>query len=144
MSFMGYVRPDGSVGTRNHVLVIPQGIISKSVCDFVAGTKTILTADHGSGRTANDREQIARVLIGLGRNPNAASVILHGASPGAGYPELRVERLADEIAASLRQEGRGAGPGEGWRHLWRHPEGDSTGPPDGARGIKAAPGKGRG
>jgi altronate dehydratase large subunit len=99
MSFLGYVRPDGSVGTRNYVLIIPQGIIAKSVCDFVAGTKTILTADHGSGRTANDREQIARVLIGLGRNPNAASVIVHAASPGVGYPELRAERLADEIAA---------------------------------------------
>ena len=100
MSFLGYVRSDGSVGTRNYVLIIPQGIIAKSICDFVAGTKSILTVDHGSGRTANDREQIARLLIGLGRNPNVASVIVHAASPGVGYPELRVERLADEIAAS--------------------------------------------
>ena len=100
MSFLGYVRPDGTVGTRNYVLVIPQGIIAKSICDFVAGTKTILTVDHGSGRTANDRETIARILIGLGRNPNVASAIVHAASPGAGYPELRAERLADEIAAS--------------------------------------------
>ncbi|NWF54883.1 MAG: UxaA family hydrolase [Syntrophaceae bacterium] len=99
MSFLGYQRRNGSVGTRNYVLVIPQGIISKSICDFVAGTRTILTVDHGSGRTANDREKIARVLIGLGRNPNVASVILHAASPGVGYPELRAERLADEIAA---------------------------------------------
>ena len=100
MSFQGYVRSDGSVGTRNYVLVIPQGIISKSICDFIPGTKSILTVDHGSGRTANDRETIARVLIGLGRNPNVASVILHAASPGVGYPELRVERLADEIAST--------------------------------------------
>lgn len=99
MSFLGYVRADGSVGTRNYVLVIPQGIIAKSICDFVAGTKSILTVDHGSGRTASDRETIARVLIGLGRNPNVASVIVHAASPGVGYPELTAERLADEIAS---------------------------------------------
>ncbi|MBP1779656.1 MAG: carbohydrate hydrolase, partial [candidate division NC10 bacterium] len=99
MSFLGYIRSDGSVGTRNYVLIIPQGIIAKSICDFVAGTKSILTVDHGSGRTANDREQIARLLIGLGRNSNVASVIVHAASPGVGYPELRAERLADEIAA---------------------------------------------
>ena len=100
MSFLGYMRADGSVGTRNYVLVIPQGIIAKSICDFVAGTRTIQTVDHGSGRTAGDRERIARVLIGLDRNPNVASVIVHAASPGVGYPELRAERLADEIAAS--------------------------------------------
>ncbi len=100
MSFLGYVRSDGCVGTRNHVLVIPQGIISKSICDFVAGTKTILTVDHGSGRTASDRETIARILIGLGSNPNVASVIVHAASPGVGYPELHAERLADGIAKS--------------------------------------------
>lgn len=100
MSFLGYMRPDGSVGTRNYVLVIPQGFIAKSICDFVFGTRTIQTADHGSGRTANDRERIARFLIGIGRNPNTASVIVHAASPGVGYPELTAERLADEIAAS--------------------------------------------
>ncbi|MHB1160130.1 MAG: UxaA family hydrolase [Chloroflexota bacterium] len=100
MTFLGYVRPDGYVGTRNYVLVIPQGIIAKSICDFVSGTRTVVSPDHGSGRTANDRETIARVLTGLGRNPNVASVILHAASPGAGYPELKPERLADEIASS--------------------------------------------
>jgi altronate dehydratase large subunit len=99
MSFLGYMRSDGSVGTRNYVLVIPQGIIAKSICDFVVGTRTIQTVDHGSGRTAGDRERIARILIGLGRNPNVASVIVHAASPGVGYPELTAERLADEIAA---------------------------------------------
>ena len=88
MSFLGYVRSDGSVGTRNYVLVIPQGIIAKSVCDFVAGTKGILTVNHGSGRTANDREQIARLLIGLGKNPNVASVIVHAASPGSATPSF--------------------------------------------------------
>jgi altronate dehydratase large subunit len=100
MSFLGYVRSDGSVGTRNYVLVIPQGLISKMICDFVVGTRTFQTVDHGSGRTANDRERIARVLIGLGKNPNVASVIVHAASPGVGYPELRAERLADEIRSS--------------------------------------------
>lgn len=100
MTFQGYVRPDGQVGTRNYVLVIPQGFISAKICDFVNGTRTFASPDHGSGRTGPDRETIARVLTGLGRNPNVASVILHAASPGVGYPELTAERLADEISAS--------------------------------------------
>ena len=141
MSFLGYVRSDGSVGTRNYVLVIPQGIIAKSICDFVAGTRTILTVDHGSGRTANDREQIARLLIGLGRNPNVASVIVHAASPGVGYPELRAERLADEIAAR-REAGGATGPRQGRRHVRRHRAGDPARPPDGLGSLQGATGNG--
>ena len=135
MSFLGYVRSDGSVGTRNYVLVIPQGIIAKSVCDFVAGTKTILTVDHGSGRTANDREQIARVLIGLGRNPNVASVIVHAASPGVGYPELRAERLADEIAASGKRVEL-LDPAKDGGTYGAITQGDPARPPDGHEASK--------
>ncbi|MGI5835536.1 MAG: UxaA family hydrolase [Chloroflexota bacterium] len=100
MSFLGYVRPNDTVGTRNYVLVIPQGFLAAKICDMVPGTKTIITANHGSGRTANDRETIARTLIGLGLNPNVASVIVHPLSPGAGYPELDPEKIAHEIAKS--------------------------------------------
>jgi altronate dehydratase large subunit len=68
------------------------------MCNFVIGCKTIVTADTGSGRSKRDRETIARTLIGLGMNPNVASVIVHGRGLGSGYPELNVNRLADEIA----------------------------------------------
>ncbi|MGQ9781791.1 MAG: UxaA family hydrolase [Nitrososphaeria archaeon] len=100
MTFLGYERPDGSIGVRNYVLMIPGGVISDKVCHSVIGCKTIVTADAGSGRSRKDRETIARTLIGLGRNPNVASVIVHGRSVGAGYPELEVNRLADEISKS--------------------------------------------
>jgi altronate dehydratase large subunit len=100
MEFLGYPRPDGSAGIRNYVLVIPGGIFSAKVCDSVVGTRTILTADNGSGRTGRDRQTIASTLIGLGRNPNVASVIVHSQSPGAGYPELKPANIAGEIARS--------------------------------------------
>jgi altronate dehydratase large subunit len=102
MSFLGYRRPDGSVGIRNYVLILPGGLISSKICEFVAGTRTIVTADTGSGRTKRDRETIARVLIGLGKNPNVAGVIVHSVSLGSGYPELNPERLANQIAESKK------------------------------------------
>ena len=98
MNFLGFERPDGSAGIRNHVLVIPGGLLGTKICEFVEGVKTILTADSGSGRTSRDRETVARALIGLGRNPNVASVIVHTGGLGTGYPELNPTRLADEIA----------------------------------------------
>ncbi len=100
MNFLGYERPDGSVGIRNYVLVIPAGFLGAKICDFVEGTRTIVTADTGSGRTSRDRETIARTMIGLGRNANVASVIVHCSSVASGYPELRPDRIAKEIAAS--------------------------------------------
>ena len=100
MNFLGYERPDGTAGIRNYMLVIPGGLLASKICDFVAGTRTILTADSGSGRTSRDRETVARTLIGLGRNPNVASVIVHSTSAGAGYPELKPNRIAEEIAKS--------------------------------------------
>jgi altronate dehydratase large subunit len=100
MNFLGYERPDGSAGIRNYVLVIPGGILGNKICEFVNGTRTILTADSGSGRTSRDRETIARTLVGLGKNPNVASVIVHSLSAGSGYPELNPTRIADEISAT--------------------------------------------
>jgi altronate dehydratase large subunit len=100
MNFLGYPRPDGSAGIRNHVLVIPSGLLAHKICGFVAGSTTMLTSDSGSGRTGRDRETIARTLIGLGRNPNVASVIVLSTSVGAGYPELKPARIAEEIAQS--------------------------------------------
>ena len=98
MSFQGYLRPNNTVGIRNYVLVIPGGLVGTKICEFVRGARTLVTADFGSGRTKRDRETIARVLVGLGRNPNVAGVIVHGVSIGSGYPELRPEVLAEQIA----------------------------------------------
>jgi altronate dehydratase large subunit len=98
--FLGYPRPDGSAGIRNHVLVIPPGLISTEICHFVPGACTLESADSGSGRTANDRETIARTLIGLGLNPNTGACIVHSGSPGSDYPETSPERIAHEIAKS--------------------------------------------
>jgi len=103
--FLGYQRPDGSVGTRNHVLVIPTGFVTDVICQYVAGTKTVITADTGSLRTRSDRETVARTLVGLGCNPNVASVILYGTGMGTGVSELNTDVLAEKIG--VRQEGGG-------------------------------------
>jgi altronate dehydratase large subunit len=100
VNFLGYERPDGSVGIRNYTLIIPGGFLATKVCESVDNTKTIVTADSGSGRTSRDRETIARTLIGLGRNPNVASVIVLSSSVASGYAELNPARLAKEIAVT--------------------------------------------
>ena len=100
MKFLGYPRPDGSYGARNYVLVLPGGFIASKICDFVVGTKTIVTAEYGLGRTVRDRATLARLLIGLGKNPNVAGVLVHAGYPSAGFPEFSPQRLVEEISAT--------------------------------------------
>ena len=74
--------------------------VASKICEFVPGTRTVMSAKSGAGFTSRDRETIARTLFGLGLNPNVSSVIIQGGTPDAGYPELRTERLAREISKS--------------------------------------------
>ena len=98
MEFLGFPRPDGSVGIRNYVLVIPSGLIATKICESVNGVRTIVTANFALGCTARDRQTVARTIVGLGANPNVAAVIVHNGSPGSDYPELSAEALASQIA----------------------------------------------
>ena len=102
MSFWGYPRPDGTVGIRNHVLILPGTLVSTKICEFVNGVSTFLSADVGTGRTKRDRETISRTLVGMGKNPNVAGVILHDIRPGSTYPELAAESLAAQISQSKK------------------------------------------
>ena len=101
MKFLGYERPDGSVGIRNYVLVIPGGLIGTKICEFVEGTKTLMiTNDSYYDHTSRDRGAVGRTLIGLGRNPNVASVIIDSSINAAGYAEYTARHLFEEISKS--------------------------------------------
>jgi len=100
MTFLGYPRPDGSFGVRNYVLVIPGGFHADEICHFVYGTKTVLTGNTPVLRASKDREAFFRLYTGLAMNPNVASVIVNGAAEGLDYPEVRPERLVEEISKS--------------------------------------------
>ena len=99
MDFLGYERPDGSVGIRNYVLVIPGGLIGTKICEFVPGVKTLKVAhDTYYDHTSRDRASVGRTLTGLGMNPNVASVIVDNSINAAGYPEYTAKRLVEEIS----------------------------------------------
>ena len=96
----GFRRPDGRVGTRNHVLVVPGGHVPARIAEYVPGVTTVTTADRGYGRTTRDRETIARTLVGLAANPNVHGTVVWGADPTRDYPELDPAALTERIAAT--------------------------------------------
>jgi len=82
--FMGYRRENGRVGVRNHVLILPLDDISNAACESVGNNiKGTLVVPHAYGRLqfGEDLELYWRIIIGAGRNPNVAAVVVIGIEP---------------------------------------------------------------
>jgi (2R)-sulfolactate sulfo-lyase subunit beta len=91
----GYRRPDGRVGVRNHVAILPVDDISNAAVEKVAAmVPGTLALPHAYGRLqfGEDLELLFRTLIGNGANPNVASVVVIGIEPSW------TERVAEGIA----------------------------------------------
>lgn len=76
---MGYRRPNGDVGIRNHLLIIPTVIcanqVSNRIMQMVPNTVAI-PHQHGCSQIGADKERTFDVLAGTGRNPNVGGVII--------------------------------------------------------------------
>ena len=92
--FEGFVRPNGSIGTRNYLGVIATVSCSADVCQFIADAITqqllpevqsvdgVVAVTHGAGCChapgSEDLEILQRTLAGYTRNPNFGAVIMVG------------------------------------------------------------------
>ncbi|MFW6033668.1 MAG: UxaA family hydrolase [bacterium] len=96
-TFLGYVRPDGRVGCRNHVIVLPVDDLSNAAVEAVSRVvQGVLPLPHPYGRLqfGPDLELHFRTLIGTGANPNVAAAVVIGIEPNW------TQRVADGIAAT--------------------------------------------
>lgn len=79
MQFEGYRRENGSVGTRNYVGILSTVVCANEVAEGIAreveGT-SCFTHHQGCCQTPVDITRVNDTLIGLGRNPNLAAVLL--------------------------------------------------------------------
>jgi (2R)-sulfolactate sulfo-lyase subunit beta len=95
MNIRGYVRENGAVGIRNHVLVLPIDDISNTAALNVAKLiKGVIAIPHPYGRLqfGKDLDLFFHLLAGTGANPNVSSVIV------IGIEENWANKVADEIA----------------------------------------------
>src|SRR5438046_3321274 len=79
-----YRRENGRVGVRNHVVILPVDDISNAACEGVANNvKGTMALPHSYGRLqfGEDLELFFRTMIGTGRNPNVAAVVVIGIEP---------------------------------------------------------------
>ncbi|SCM82957.1 Altronate hydrolase [uncultured Sporomusa sp.] len=96
MNFMGYRRPDGTVGIRNHVFVLPTvncaNQVARGIAANVRGTVWV-EHQHGCSQLGADAEQTARAFIGHGIHPNVYGVVV----VGLGCEVIRAQDIAAEI-----------------------------------------------
>lgn len=97
MSFLGYTRPDGSVGVRNRILVIATVDCVEPVARKIAAgfeEAVGVTQHHSCLRIGC--ENIVHTLGGVGSNPNVAAVLL----VGMGCEAITAESIASEIVGT--------------------------------------------
>ena len=99
-AFLGYRRPDGRVGTRNYVLVVPTVICASVVAERIA----IGVGPHGAalphlagcGQLGPDRRVTHETLAAYCGHPNVGAVLV----VALGCEQVIAQHLADAARAA--------------------------------------------
>jgi len=98
-TFLGYERPDGTVGVRNAVAVVSVmdncNPVTRAVAQAVRGT-VYLPGSYIRGQLGRDRQITLQATAGLCLNPNIAGVVLIGLEP----------RTTEELRALVAPSGK--------------------------------------
>lgn len=128
MIFQGYVRPDGTVGSRNLVAVIPSVVCANDVAQaIVAQVQGTVGLYHHQGccQLPPDLDRVTETLIGLGCGPNVgAALVVSLGCEGTDHERL-VQEIArtgkpveiiriQQLAGSARPSPRASTPHPGW------------------------------
>jgi altronate dehydratase large subunit len=81
VTFQGYRRHDGTVGIRNHVLILPTSICAAQVVvDLVRKVRGCVAACHAYGccQVGADARLTFRTLLNTAANPNVGAIVVVG------------------------------------------------------------------
>src|SRR5699024_12362998 len=80
-TFEGYIRSDGTVGTRNHIgivsSVIWSSIVTSEISEKVQGAIPIIHS-NGCAQLGDDFQVTKNMLVGVASNPNLYASLLVG------------------------------------------------------------------
>jgi len=93
---LGYLRPDGQLGIRNHVAIVYTVTCSREVATKLHNLFPVGTQLFGFPRSCRFRESRLRKLVALGEHSSYAAVLV----VGLGCEGLEAYRVAEEIAKS--------------------------------------------
>jgi altronate dehydratase large subunit len=106
-TFFGYRRPDGSIGIRNHLLIVPAttsaNTVARRVAAMLPGAIALPLLDDDA-EVEQSRTLTERTLAGSAASPNAGAAIIIGLNESRGEAE-RVLQLARSLAPGKPIEG---------------------------------------
>ncbi|MBV1820256.1 UxaA family hydrolase [Clostridium cochlearium] len=79
MNFYGYRRPDGKVGIRNHVLILPASVCASDTTRVVASQvhgAITFNNQNGCSQVASDQQFTMDVMAGFAANPNIYGTVV--------------------------------------------------------------------
>jgi altronate dehydratase large subunit len=99
-TFPGYLRPDGRVGTRNHLLVVPTvicaSVVAERIANAVAPVGAALPHLAGCGQLGPDRRLTHETLAAYCGHPNVGAVLV----VALGCEQVIAQHLADTARAA--------------------------------------------
>lgn len=79
MKFYGYRRPDGRVGIRNHILILPTSVCASDTTRIVASQvngAVTFNNQNGCSQVGADQQFTMDVMAGYAANPNVYGVVI--------------------------------------------------------------------
>ena len=78
MKFLGYRRPDGKVGVRNKIFILPTSVCASDTTRIIASqieSAVTFNNQNGCSQVAGDQQLTMDVMAGMAANPNVYGVI---------------------------------------------------------------------
>ena len=106
MNFYGYKRPDGRVGVRNKVLILPASVCASDttriVSSQVVGSVTF-NNQNGCSQVASDQQLTMDVMAGFAANPNVYGTVVISLGCENCQMDLVVKAIGERTNKPLRQ-----------------------------------------
>lgn len=106
MTFYGYKRPDGRVGVRNHILILPASVCASDTTRIVASQVTgavTFNNQNGCSQVASDMQLTMDVMAGYAANPNVYGTVVISLGCENCQMDLVVEAIRQRTNKPLEQ-----------------------------------------
>ena len=106
MNFFGYQRPDGRVGIRNHVLILPASVCASDTTRIIANQvngAVTFNNQQGCSQVAPDQQLTMDVMAGYAANPNIYGTVVVSLGCENCQMDLVVKAIEERTNKPLRQ-----------------------------------------